>query len=668
MVRILTSTQLARHEQAITSVPRIAEITSVVAGAEMVLTKLENGGYVKQLIISLMLVVIAASTAAAEPMAEADIPVRYTAWHISYEVAADGSYVETQRLSGKVLKENMLEATKKAAVTFSTSVAKGEILEAYTLKKSGQRVDVPKSSYQVTTNDGYRNASPLYSDETTISVVFPDLAVGDSVVFASRVTNSEGMFPNQFSIAHYFPRYTAYDEVSVEIIAPAAIPLRYKSYFLTEQKPILKDGQQTLRWTYQNKIPEVWNPADQGIFTEGEDPSLFVSTFKSYQEIVQAYGSRATPKAAVTGRVKKLAAEIVADKKTPELQARALYDWVAKNISYGGNCIGIGAVVPRDLNVVLDNKMGDCKDHATLLQALLAARTIESEQALINAGRAYQLPEVPVVSSVNHVINYIPSLNLFLDSTSSFTPYGMLPDGLGQKPVLLVSHYRDGKMTPSTAQYGHEQVMRTNIRINENGSATGNTELSLKGIPAIAARAVMRNLPREQEDYAATKMLEAQGAHGSAKMQKDDPTELLDSYKLSFSFKLDDYVTVGSATGIPIRPVVMSFFPLEGFLRHAYEPLPKKRHPCNGGVSVEEYVLEFPQSLQVVAVPKDFEMSSQAIDYRSTYRKSSNTLTVRRELKDKTPGNVCSTEYAADYKTNMLKIAKDLKSQILLSD
>ena len=35
--------------------------------------------------------------------------------------------------------------------------------------------------------------------------------------------------------------------------------------------------------------------------------------------------------------------------------------------------MGIGAVVPRDMDVVLDAKMGDCKDHATVMQALLAS-------------------------------------------------------------------------------------------------------------------------------------------------------------------------------------------------------------------------------------------------------------------------------------------------------
>ena len=196
----------------------------------------------KQFIFSIILLLLVASAAAAEPISESDITVRYTTWHIAYDVNADGSYVKTQSWSGIILKENALEGEKKASVTFSTSVAKGEILEAYTLKKSGQRINAPKNSYQVTINDGYNNASPLYDDETTITVVFPDLAVGDTTVFSSRVTNSEGMFPNQFSVFHYFSRFTAYDDVSIEITAPASMALKHQSYFLTDTTPVIKDG------------------------------------------------------------------------------------------------------------------------------------------------------------------------------------------------------------------------------------------------------------------------------------------------------------------------------------------------------------------------------------------------------------------------------------------
>ncbi|HEY6007872.1 MAG TPA: transglutaminase-like domain-containing protein, partial [Geobacteraceae bacterium] len=367
-------------------------------------------------------------------------------------------------------------------------------------------------------------------------------------------------------------------------------------------------------------------------------------------------------------RVKALAAQIVAGKSAPDAQARAIYDWVARNVTYGGNCIGIGAVVPRDLDVVLDNKMGDCKDHATLLQALLAARNIESEQALVNAGSRYDLPKVPVVSTINHVINYLPSLNLYLDATASTIPYGMLPPTLGEKPVLLVSHYREGAKIPSTAQYGHEQVMLTRIRINPDGTATGTARYSLKGLPAIGMRQAMRNVRGDQEEFIVRKVLESQGVHGTGTMEKDDPTELLDAYNFSLSFSLEDLLVVASTTGMPIKPVASSLFPIGTIVGSAYEPVPKKATTCGGGRSVEEYVYEFPASMTIVGFPKDFEYSSPAIDYRATYRKSGNVLTVTRDLRDKTTTNVCSSAYEADYQKSARNILRDLRSQVLISN
>jgi len=621
-----------------------------------------------QLLLIVTLILTNLSIAIAEPVSEADIPVRCTSWHIVYDVNADGSFVESQKWSMVILKESSMENHKSASVTFSTSVAKGEILEAYTLKKSGQRIDVPKSSYQVSADDGYNSASPLYSDETRISVIFPDLTVGDTTVFSYRITNGEGMFPNHFSIAHGFSRYQAFDDVSVKVVAPKAMKLRHEAFFLTPQKPLEMEGKQVLEWTYQNRRPEKWTTADSGISFVGDEPSLYVSTFASYREIAEAYGSRATPKAVATVRVKALAAQIVNDKAAHDVQAHAIYDWVTRNISYGGNCIGIGAVVPRDLDVVLDNKMGDCKDHATLLQALLAARNIESEQALVNGDRRYDLPKVPVVATINHVINYLPGLKLYLDSTASTVPFGMIPMSLGEKPVLLVSHFREGAKIPSTAQYGHEQYMRTRIRINPDGTATGSARITLKGIPALSMREGMRGLRGDQEELAVRRILELQGVHGTGTLQKDDPTELLDAYNFSISFNLEDLLVVASTTGIPIKPVASSPFPIGTFMAGAYEPAPKKATVCAGGRSVEEYLYEFPASMTIVGFPTDFEYSSTAFDYRATYRKSGNELTVTRDLRDKTATNLCSPEYAADYQKSARSILRDLRSQVLISN
>lgn len=622
----------------------------------------------KTILLLLLTFLVTLSPAAAEPLPENDIPMRYTAYHVAYDVNADGSYVETQEFRAVILKENTVEKFKEAGVTFSTSIAKGEILEAYTLKKGGKRVEVPKSSYQVITNDGYENGKPLYSDETTIKVIFPDLAVGDSIVFSSRVTNSEGIFPNHFSVAHGFSRFLAYDDVSIRVSAPKVLQLRHEAYFLKEKPALEKGGKLTLEWAYQNRSPEKWTPAENGITMIGEEPSLYVSTFDSYRQIAALYGARAVPKAAVSERVKALATQIVTAGDPPAAQARSLYNWVAKNISYGGNCIGIGAVVPRDLGVILDNKMGDCKDHATLLQALLAARNIEAEQALVNAGAQYFLPATPIVSAVDHVINYIPSLQLFLDATAAEVPFGMVPVQLGEKPVLLVSNYREGLKIPSTAAYGHEQTMKTVIRVNADGTASGSSRISLKGMPAVQLRSVMRNLPVSQEDLAARKLLEGQGFHGSATLKKDDPTELLDAYTLSVDFKLDDLLAIASTTGMVIRPIVSSIIPIASFLGGAYEPPEKKPTICLGGRSIEEFVYEFPEGLKMVAVPKDFELATPAIHYTATYKQAGNSLTIRRELHDRTATNICSAAFMEGYKKAARSVVQDLKSQVLLTN
>jgi transglutaminase-like putative cysteine protease len=166
-----------------------------------------------------------------------------------------------------------------------------------------------------------------------------------------------------------FPKEYPYDDVRIRIDAPASLWAQYEARRLTE-KVSERDRRKIIEWTYQNKQPIKNKRTNYSVYDVEKVPGYAYSTFKSYAEIAEAYGVRARPKAAVTETVHKLADKIAKDKKTPREQARALYDWVATNISYAGNCIGVGAVVPHDLSFVLDNRMGDCKDHANRIAIL----------------------------------------------------------------------------------------------------------------------------------------------------------------------------------------------------------------------------------------------------------------------------------------------------------
>jgi transglutaminase-like putative cysteine protease len=88
-------------------------------------------------------------------------------------------------------------------------------------------------------------------------------------------------------------------------------------------------------------------------------------------------------------------------RRSPE---RRKSTWMKKNIRYVAVYLALGRVVPNDAASVLSNKFGDCKDKATLMSALLAAKGIASEAVLINFGGTYTLPEPPTMVALNHVI------------------------------------------------------------------------------------------------------------------------------------------------------------------------------------------------------------------------------------------------------------------------
>lgn len=593
-----------------------------------------------------------------------ELDSRFTHYYATYHINADASHVETHDWATQVLQARAVEGLKSQSISYSTSIQKVEILHAYTLKADGRRIDAPKTNYQLEVNGGRDKDAPVFSDISTLTVVFPEVAVGDTVEFAYRLTQTEPMFPGHFSVMNAFSKLSAFDDVKVTIDAPASLWAQHEARQMAETRSE-KDGRVTLQWTFQNRQPVKSKRRDWTVYEVEKEPGYAFSTFRSYAEIAEAYGARARSKAAVTERVQKLAEEIVKDRKTPRDQARALYDWVAANITYAGNCIGVGAVVPHDIPFILDNRMGDCKDHATLLQALLAARGIDSTQALVNAGSLYSLPKIPVVSSVNHVINYLPGLNVFVDSTSQTTPFGMLPTSDIGKPVLLVDGFRDGVKTPVPPIGSNRQRVKTTVTIGADGTAQGEIDISLNGVFAENARASLRQMPMDRLDEVVENVFRGMGYIGSGKAHLDDPKALLDSYHYKVNFEVKELVSLPGPGAFHIYPLFSTEAPVQRYLAAATEQEESVDTVCRSGTSVEEYTYHFPGNLKVLAVPDDMQVANDFLSYRATYRLKGNTLTVKRSVDDRTPGNICTPAMASAYKTFAIQAARNVRAQVI---
>jgi transglutaminase-like putative cysteine protease len=561
--------------------------------------------------------------------------------HVMYKIGDNGAVTTTDEVAVKILTKEGIDEVKQPSLSYSASAEKFTITSAYTLKADGRRIDVSKDSYQYNTNSGAKKGKPAYSDYNSIDFIFPDLEVGDTVVLATRDIQTQPIFPGLFSLVNRYSKSDLTRDVRVTLDYPATMDVHYENPGMTMAGESESDGRKVVRWTFENTHPAPPDIRRALVYDPNLDPGLIVSNIPSYQVIAEAYGRRADPKAVPNERVRTLAASLVKDGQTDKEKAKALYEWVSKTIGYAGNCIGIGAVVPRDLDFVLDNHLGDCKDHATLLQAMLAAENIPSTQALINAGDIYHLGKVPSVSDVNHVIDYIPGLDLYVDATSS-QPFGLLPVQEVGKPVLLVDGYKDGTTTPILRD-GYDQTIKIDETIRPDGSMEGTVTSSSTGYLAASISEGMDRLPKESEGRIFRQMFRKVGLNGTASYVRGELKTDPFSYEYSAKFSVDQAIRLNAPGAIQLTPYMMQSMVAEA-IRFAVGAPIESEYICHGKHYEDDYTVRFPDDVHVLAIPDGVSLSSGPQTYKSTYAMTDNVLTVTRRLDDTTPGPTCTPE------------------------
>jgi len=308
--------------------------------------------------------------------------------------------------------------------------------------------------------------------------------------------------------------------------------------------------------------------------------------------------------------------------------------------------------------------MGDGKDHATLLQTLLRAKGIESTQALVNSGGSFKLAKIPAVENINHVINYLPKYDLFLDSTAQGIPFGYLPFSITGKPVLLVDNFVEGKKTPLNPVASNQEVTKSIFKINADGSAKVEMEVKYKGMVAATSRSRFKDITADEEADYLSAGLTNMGHKGKGTIKTDDRTEVTDEFGYKASFEIKNFLK-NSAAAFRIFPPLPTEAPLRAFVRESDDKAEKFNVTCSSGQTSEELVFEFPKNRKILNVPEDFESSNAILSYRARYKQNGNVVTVKREFVDKTPGNICSPLDVAQYEEFVSSVLPNYGEQIM---
>lgn len=571
----------------------------------------------------------------------------------------DGSYEELEELTIHIKSQQAVESRSQADIAYSSDYQKVEILDAYTILPDGKKVKVADNAIR-TVEDDLAGGATMFSDLKHKIIIFPNVQVGARVYYKVKTIEHTPLYPNHFYYAHHFSPSAQYDYVEFNFSYPKEMAMRVKSRDVSG-KNTETDNKVNYQYVFKQTDIKLSEPSQ--VATSDFAPGIYFSTFKDYIEYGQAYEVRAKDKMAVTPNVKKLAEQItkgIADRKS---QARALYNWVSREIRYVAIYMGNGGIVPHAADDIIRNRYGDCKDKNTLLIALLKAKGIDASSAIINSGSAYAVPELPVFSPFNHVITYLPEWDLYVDATQELAPFGELGDHIVGKTTLLTGLNKIGK-TPRLSPENNRIITNINIKILPNGDMKGTSQTNYKGNREIAARYKYEGHVTTRAEKMVEDHLYRFRQTGSGKFKTTNVFDLDTPFVLNTEFKLDP-ITNFPGPGAMTVPVGLS--PGNITLISFNKPKEKFYFPyeCTSGYIEENTILEFPKKTKVTNIPKSIKYHEKGTEYTSAYQKiGDNKLEIKRTLKLNKPSMVCQPEELKYWQNMYQVIKKDLRSQI----
>jgi hypothetical protein len=592
-------------------------------------------------------------------------PVSVTTDSIVFEVANDLTYTEQERVSLLINDVQGVQQTSQYPLTYSSALEIVEVQEAYTTTKDGQRVDVTPDKILSQPLAANANA-PMLGDQRVKLVIFPQVEPGSILTLSYKKWHLKPALPGVLSFIKTFPKAWDFLAAYVTLQAPSSLTLHLDVVGLKGgESTAPKPGTRLWHWNLSQSDAIALEIGSVDL--ADVSPYVAISNLKDYEALAVAYMAGAKPAAAVTPSIQAKADELTAGMTDPRAQAEALYRWVSGNIRYVAIYLGTGGYVPHSANEVLKSRYGDCKDHVALLQALLEAKGIASSPAIINGSMGYVWPRVAGLSAFNHVITYIPSLKLFVDSTTPFAPFGRLPITLLGKRTL-VADAGNGLATVMTIPDGADnniEIERRSLVMASDGSFTGKSTIEPHGVFELEQREFLSSIPNAQLPQAVGMMLARVGEIGNGSLKFEDPRDLSTSSGYEAQYEVNYFAPMPGPGALATNPGYGSLIDIETMaLSHsaATRVLP---FPCIGGQHEEITELTLPDTLRITALPHPTKFTFTFGSYDSSYEQVGRTITIKRTLRTRYPSMPCWAKDYANIKQLINTIEQDLHTQIL---
>ncbi len=412
------------------------------------------------------------------------------------KVFKDFTYTTVEHERVTILNKRGVNAYCEVVLPYSTEYQRIEILDAKTLTPDGKILKPGKKGINDVTPP-FIFSAPIYSDVKYRTITMPGCTPGATIDYTVRIRTIKPYMKGNFFDSDYLQTSDPISQSTYEVSFPRDVKFAYRQYNFISPPSIIERGDRVM-YTWKLRgikqiIPEQNMPPMSEVLNR-----VRISTVGSWDGLARWYwglsGKQYGSSKAMDRKITKLTKGLT----TTDEKIRAIYDYVSMNIRYVGLEFGIEGYKPHKAQDVFKNKYGDCKDHATLLIAMLRHIGVTAYPVLVDTAEVSKMdPSLPSPGQFDHEIVAIPQGKgfWFLDSTSDVTNYKDLPPMDQGRQVVVVQ--RDTAKIVETPIFSPAKNATDDVRtvtINRDGSLSVAMKLTYTGVYGMYIKAMLRGM------------------------------------------------------------------------------------------------------------------------------------------------------------------------------
>jgi len=483
----------------------------------------------------------------------------------------------------------------------------------------------------------------FFNDQKEKNFFFPNVKKNSVTDLTYRKTIKDPHFLPSFMFGSSIP----IENATISITFPKNVKLAYRTFHLDSINATFKTEENknntTYTWTLK-KIPKISRHYDFSALYYIPQIIIYINSYQykdktipvlnDVKDLYKWYTSL-TSNINTTDQkeLERITKSLIQDASSEAEKIQLIYYFVQDKINYIAFEDGLNGFIPRDASKVFNNKYGDCKDMANILNEMLQYAGIDSHLAWIGTRRKpYTYQEVPTPVTDNHMITAIFQKNkdtIFLDATAKYLPYGYPSPFTQGKEALIGISANEFKIckVPETEAVKNNISIISSLQL-ENESLKGKHIAKISGHDKLN---FMHNIEKKDEEdldflYWNLKFGTKKTAFNNIEYQ--NLARHKDTLQIKFDSETRNYIKKINGK-LYIKPTMDNFL-VQELVKDEHKNYDKKI--AHKFTRTFHTTIEIPEGHIVEFIPENSSFKNEDYEFTIAYENKSNTIVITKKI------------------------------------